>query len=66
MCILLNVKKHEKTFALNVDIFRARKLSKKFLQTIDFYDKIYLRDILLNSLLTHIRAGQRPKGGKFA
>lgn len=21
MCILLNVKKHEKTFALNVDIF---------------------------------------------
>lgn len=23
MCILLNVKKHEKTFALNVDIFRA-------------------------------------------
>lgn len=22
MCILLNVKKHEKTFALNVDIFR--------------------------------------------
>lgn len=40
--------------------------NKKFLQTIDFYDKIYLRDILLNSLLTHIRAGQRPKGGKFA
>lgn len=23
MCILLNVKKHEKTFALNVDIFSA-------------------------------------------
>lgn len=23
MCILLNVKKHEKTFALNVDIFNA-------------------------------------------
>lgn len=23
MCILLNVKKHEKTFALNVDIFRG-------------------------------------------
>lgn len=31
MCILLNVKKHEKTFALNVDIF------KKILST-----KIYL------------------------
>ena len=63
---MLKVKNSEKTFAFNVDIFRARKLSKKFLQTIDFYDKIYLRDILLNSLLTHIRAGQRPKGGKFA
>lgn len=24
MCILLNVKKHEKTFALNVDIFKKR------------------------------------------
>lgn len=26
MCILLNVKKHEKTFALNVDIFSNSKL----------------------------------------
>ena len=25
MCILLNVKKHEKTFALNVDIFNKGK-----------------------------------------
>lgn len=24
MCILLNVKKHEKTFALNVDIFNKK------------------------------------------
>ena len=29
MCILLNVKKHEKTFALNVDIFRKIKKIKK-------------------------------------
>lgn len=29
MCILLNVKKHEKTFALNVDIFMLDKYSKK-------------------------------------
>lgn len=29
MCILLNVKKHEKTFALNVDIFRKNILDKK-------------------------------------
>lgn len=31
MCILLNVKKHEKTFALNVDIFRESKNIKKVL-----------------------------------
>lgn len=29
MCILLNVKKHEKTFALNVDIFNKDKNMKK-------------------------------------
>ena len=38
--------------------------NKKFLQSVDSYDRIYFRDILLNSLLTHMRAGQRPKGGK--
>ena len=31
MCILLNVKKHEKTFALNVDIFKLQKNVKKLL-----------------------------------
>ena len=31
MCILLNVKKHEKTFALNVDIFKVEKNVKKVL-----------------------------------
>lgn len=29
MCILLNVKKHEKTFALNVDIFKLQEICKK-------------------------------------
>lgn len=29
MCILLNVKKHEKTFALNVDIFKKIQKFKK-------------------------------------
>lgn len=29
MCILLNVKKHEKTFALNVDIFSGGRDLKK-------------------------------------
>lgn len=29
MCILLNVKKHEKTFALNVDIFRIERENRK-------------------------------------
>lgn len=33
MCILLNVKKHEKTFALNVDIFKAENKGKKHLTT---------------------------------
>lgn len=47
MCILLNVKKHEKTFALNVDIFNMLTANKKFLQSVDPYDKIYFRDILL-------------------
>lgn len=30
MCILLNVKKHEKTFALNVDIFTTPLSIKNF------------------------------------
>ena len=30
MCILLNVKKHEKTFALNVDIFSNGSFFKKY------------------------------------
>ena len=29
MCILLNVKKHEKTFALNVDIFNQQMLKSE-------------------------------------
>ena len=33
MCILLNVKKHEKTFALNVDIFSLSGERKKQLKT---------------------------------
>lgn len=31
MCILLNVKKHEKTFALNVDIFTLKQILEKTL-----------------------------------
>ena len=31
MCILLNVKKHEKTFALNVDIFSFKNFSRNLL-----------------------------------
>ena len=41
MCILLNVKKHEKTFALNVDIFKKYKFTK-----IDFLKSIFC-DILV-------------------
>lgn len=32
MCILLNVKKHEKTFALNVDIFKVKEKYIKYLK----------------------------------
>lgn len=34
MCILLNVKKHEKTFALNVDIFKTPDFNVKWLTII--------------------------------
>ena len=47
MCILLNVKKHEKTFALNVDIFRRMRNKKNFP-----YEKSYV--ILYK--LTELRA----------
>lgn len=38
MCILLNVKKHEKTFALNVDIFKKGIIYKKRLTETSGYD----------------------------
>lgn len=44
MCILLNVKKHEKTFALNVDIFKAGNKSKKHLTT-SGYESIISRSV---------------------
>ena len=37
MCILLNVKKHEKTFALNVDIFKYAYYAEN---NMDFFGKI--------------------------
>lgn len=40
MCILLNVKKHEKTFALNVDIFILKKNFKIGLTYMDWDDII--------------------------
>lgn len=43
MCILLNVKKHEKTFALNVDIFKMQKMNKNALHTAGRYAIIYIR-----------------------
>lgn len=39
MCILLNVKKHEKTFALNVDIFKHVLNSEKHLDRVNI--KVY-------------------------
>lgn len=40
MCILLNVKKHEKTFALNVDIFTEKIKNKKCWIFLFRYDMI--------------------------
>lgn len=40
MCILLNVKKHEKTFVLNVDIFKNVNKCKKLLTKDAGHDSI--------------------------
>lgn len=42
MCILLNVKKHEKTFALNVDIFKeSLKIEKRLdIQELHLYNNL--------------------------
>ena len=40
MCIMPKVKKCEKTFALNVDIFRKIVKYKKMLKRLFFYDII--------------------------
>lgn len=46
MCILLNVKKHEKTFALNVDIFTKGVFLNFFLQSLELCDKTdYKRNV---------------------
>lgn len=50
MCILLNVKKHEKTFALNVDIFSQYYANVKKLQNL-FINGIYTRKLLLDTLI---------------
>ena len=42
MCILLNVKKHEKTFALNVDIFTSVNNVWYFLTTNLLWYKILI------------------------
>lgn len=51
MCILLNVKKHEKTFALNVDIFKKKtSLSAKLIAA---FMAAILGSVLICALLTH-------------
>lgn len=69
MCILLNVKKHEKTFALNVDIFKKYKKIEKSLKLTSGYDKILSCDIFLilvpsfTFLCIRIEGTKRPEGG---
>ena len=45
MCIFLNVKKHEKTFALNVDIFKFAKIVKKLLTIVIWFGIISELDV---------------------
>lgn len=45
MCILLNVKKHEKTFALNVDIFKLLHKDINIWKKIIVHDKIKKMEI---------------------
>lgn len=55
MCILLNVKKHEKTFALNVDIFKSQNIDH-FLFTYNLiYNIIYIKLDLLVDVNNSIR-----------
>lgn len=48
MCILLNVKKHEKTFALNVDIFNANILINFILTKFKVYNILIITTVLIN------------------
>ena len=65
MCILLNVKKHEKTFALNVDIFKDNKKVKKLVDFVLFCDIIFVVRLgkgktlyVLPSTITQQKGGQ--------
>lgn len=55
MCILLNVKKHEKTFALNVDIFKVKEKYIKYLKNKVGRSKI---------VTLHERTMEKSKGGQ--
>lgn len=63
MCILLNVKKHEKTFALNVDIFIYLKQSPKFLEIsnalcyIEYKERHLLEQMPFSSDSIHSKSG---------
>lgn len=59
MCILLNVKKHEKTFALNVDIFNNRNCGIKGLTSKISIGKIYEKVWKRNS--NHWKPSERKR-----
>ena len=50
MCILLNVKKHEKTFALNVDIFNLlffNKFCLHLLRKVIYFTRVLFLKVLV-------------------
>lgn len=59
MCILLNVKKHEKTFALNVDIFTNYYRINYILTTVAF--QLYTKTQLVKGSDEDSRDGRKVK-----
>lgn len=60
MCILLNVKKHEKTFALNVDIFSAYSVSPVLRSPLVFFSTSFLAIMIWCPQPTHFRRKSAP------
>ena len=68
MCILLNVKKHEKTFALNVDIFNGNNLNKNALTIWRYGFKMTIGEtiyIVVFQMFFNLRERKRNRRGNM-